>query len=130
MKASLEEAEQRDGKPQILDLSQQISSFTQADFQWVSAICNRNNQDSQGSQSSVLEHIRTRRAGLQPWASRGLSISSPSPHPGLNLTYIYLGFFPPVPIPNLCPHLFHFKQLPLWPPFRPKGVHAGAARMN
>lgn len=61
---SLEEAEQRDGELQILDLSQQISSFTQANFQWVSAICNRNNLDSQGSQSSVLEHIRTRRAGL------------------------------------------------------------------
>lgn len=45
MKASLEEAEQRNGELQIPDFdyrSQRISSLAEANFQWISAICNRN----------------------------------------------------------------------------------------
>lgn len=91
MEASLEEAEQRDGELQFPDFgykSQQISSLDQANCQWISAICNRNDADSQVSQSSVLGQIGTRRAGLQPWACCWLSLH---PAPILDSTsWVYI----------------------------------------
>ena len=43
-------------------------SLAQANCKRISAICNRDNPDSQISQSSMLEYHGTRGAGLQPRA--------------------------------------------------------------